>query len=249
MDDHSDTLLQEGEIFDSKVSFPAFGAAFSQEKKSVKPRQDLDISPSKAHIKSEPDLIVINCGDYRQKTSASPSKDDIETESGLTVTLETSPTVQNHSLSTESVLTVVKHGAGSIQPEKESKTRFEKSQTGYSVIFREDCSDAAALSQTSADNFDTTDASKAIDNSRELKEYPEISKVDFKSTDITTNGLQNETESVPLNRDKPAKTPSGEAQDLMLRLPIQTKASQCAKMAKISSSQSPVVSNTVRLQR
>lgn len=249
MNNHSGTILEDGEIFDSKVSLPALGAAFSREKKSVKPQQRLEISLSKAHIEPEPNLIVINCGDYQQMTSASPSKEDFETDSDLTVTLETSPTLQIHSPSAESVLTVIKDGAGSIQPENESKTELEISQTNYSVILQENCSDAAAISQTNAKSVDSADASKAASNGREDRESPELPKVEFKSTDVTTNGSQKEAEPTPLNRDEPAKTPSGEApQDLMLRLLIQKKPTHCATMAKDSPSQSPVVSNTIRPQ-
>jgi hypothetical protein len=208
MENHNDNSFEEGEIFDYKD-----------------------------HINPESDLIVTECGDYQQTTSISPLQDDFETDSELTVTLKTPPTVQNNLPSAQSVLTVVKDSAGSVQPGNESKTKSEMSQTGYHVFIQEGCSDTAPISRTIAQNGVGSKTNQKISNSREDRELSQAPKVDACSTDVTTMGSQMEVDpaSAPVNEDEPANTLSSEV-------------SQNATVAKNLLSQSSNVSNTMKPQ-
>ena len=209
MGNHSDNSLEEGEIFDSKD-----------------------------HINPESDLIVTECGDYQQTTRIYPSQDDFETDSDLTVTLETSPTVQSNLPSAQSVLTIVKDSAGSIQPGNKSKTKLEMLQTSYHLFVQENCSDAVALSQAITQHVVGSKTNQNTFNSREDKEPCQAPTFDVDSIDVTTMGSQMEVDhvSAPLNGDEPANTPSSEVP-------------QNATVAKNSLSQSSNVSNTMRPQR
>jgi hypothetical protein len=208
MESHSDNSLEEGEILDSKD-----------------------------HMNPESDLVVTECGDYQQTTSISPSQDDIGTDSDLTVTSETSPTVQNNLPSAQSVLTMVKDSAGFIQPGNKSKTKLEMLKTNYHLLVQENCSDAVALpvSQAIAQNVVGSKTNQNTSSSREDREPCQAPKFDTDSIDVTTMGSQMKVDpvSAPVNGDEPANTPLGEVP-------------QNATVAKNSLSQSSDVSNTMR---